>query len=354
MYIKQPKKMLVINMLDVLRKYSDADHRLSQKEIIHILERDYGMIVDRKAVKRNLINLLEFGYEIEYTEKTRVNKNGEPESILTDWYLVRELSDAELRLIIDSLLFSKHIPNTQRRELVNKIEELSSKYFKSKMRHVHSLTDDGFKNPELFYTIEILDEAIEKWKQVEFTYLEYGTDKKPHQRLDSKGEVRKYLVNPYQMVTANGRYYLICNYDKYDDISHYRIDKIKNIQLLDTPAKKVGGVESGFNLPKHMAEHIYMFSGESKHITMRTAVGMADILIEWFGNSVTFKDEKDGIVTVSVVANERAMRFWALQYAPYVTIISPQSLVDEIKSDLATALVKYDAIEKNKNLEVVL
>ena len=50
----QPKKLIIMNILDILKKYTDEDHRLSQKEIAEILETEYEMKVDRKAVKRNL------------------------------------------------------------------------------------------------------------------------------------------------------------------------------------------------------------------------------------------------------------------------------------------------------------
>ena len=40
MYTKQPKKLLIFNILDILRRYSDEDHRLSQKEIADILKTD--------------------------------------------------------------------------------------------------------------------------------------------------------------------------------------------------------------------------------------------------------------------------------------------------------------------------
>ena len=38
MPLKQPKKLLILNILDILRKYSDEEHRLSQKDLslIHI------------------------------------------------------------------------------------------------------------------------------------------------------------------------------------------------------------------------------------------------------------------------------------------------------------------------------
>ena len=54
MYVKQPKKLLILNILDILRKYTDEDHRLSQKEIAEILKNEYDMKADRKAIRRNL------------------------------------------------------------------------------------------------------------------------------------------------------------------------------------------------------------------------------------------------------------------------------------------------------------
>ena len=132
-YATPPKKMLILNILDILRKYSDENHRLSAKDIGERLEREYSQKVDRKAIKRNLMNLIDFGYEIEFSESIRINKSGEEEIITSDWYLIRDFTDAELRLLIDSLLFSKHIPYNQCKELIEKLEGLSNTYFKAKV-----------------------------------------------------------------------------------------------------------------------------------------------------------------------------------------------------------------------------
>ena len=215
MYTLQPKKMLIINILDIMRKYTDAEHRLSQKEIVDILKNEYNMPAERKAVKRNLMNLIDFGYELEYSESVRIGKNGKKETILTDWYMVHDFSDAELRLLIDSLLFSKHIPYSQCKELIKKLEGLSNRHFKSKVKHIRNLPENAPSNKQLFYNIEILDEAISRQKQVAFHYNSLTTDKKMLPRLDDDGKPREYIINPYQMVATNGRYYLICNYDKY-------------------------------------------------------------------------------------------------------------------------------------------
>ena len=65
------KKLLVLYILDILQKYTDEEHRLSQKEILEILRKEYEMIVDRKTVRRNLLNLMEYDCEIECREVLR-------------------------------------------------------------------------------------------------------------------------------------------------------------------------------------------------------------------------------------------------------------------------------------------
>lgn len=344
------KKNIIINILDILKRYTDEDHRLSQKEIAEILKNEYNMTIDRKSVKHNLSNLLEFGYPIEYSESVRMVKNKktgklEESYILSDFYLDRDFSDAELRLLIDSLLFSNHIPYSQCKELIEKLEGLSNKYFESKVKHICTLPQNKPANKQLFYTIDILDEAISKEQQVCFNYGEYGTDKKLHKRMNSSGKPREYIINPYQIVATNGRYYLVCNYDKYDDLSNYRVDRIMDIKLLDTPAKpkrEVKGAEYGFDLAKHMKEHIYMFAGKSIRTKFIAKKYIIDDIMDYFGEDVIFSDETEDKVTVTATVNERDMRFWALLYALQIKVIEPQSLVDEIRNDLLKAVERYN------------
>ena len=338
------RKKLSFAILDILRQYSDENHKLSQNDIVELLERDYDMKADRKSVKRNITTLLEMGFPIDFKETLRMypNKDGvlEESYILSDFWLDREFTDAELRLLIDSLLFSKHIPYSQCDELITKLEGLSNRYFKSRVRFISTLPETAPKNRELFYTIEILDEAIANGKQVAFTYNEYGTDKKLHPKRQ-----REYIVNPYQMAATNGRYYLIGNYDKYDNLANYRLDRITGIRLLDTPVKpvrQVEGMKNGLYLPKHMAEHLYMFSGESVPVTFRMKKTILNDVIDWFGTEIVFFDETEDEVTARVTVNWSAMRYWAQQYCRFVRILTPTDLADTVRDDLKKALGNYE------------
>lgn len=346
----QPKKLLIMNILDILRKYTDADHRISQKDIIDVLKNKYNMVADRKAIRRNIMNLMDLGYNIEYKETVRMIPNkvtGELEEsyIWSDYYYVSDFSDSELRLLIDSLIFSKHIPYSQRKELIEKLEGLSNIYFKSRIKHISVSTDYKIDNKELFYIIDVLDEAISKHKKVSFYYYEYGTDKKLHYRKRPDSSVREYIINPYQMAAKEGKYYLICNYDKYNDISNYRIDRIAKIKILDEPVKPfeqlTGADNRKLNLEKYMDEHIYMYSSSTIKAKFRITRAMISDVIDMFEKDLRFSDETDSHVTVTANVNEIAMLQFAKNYSTDVVVLEPQTLVEKLRQEAERALKIY-------------
>ena len=54
----QSKKLISVFILETLKRYSDENNRLKQFQIIDHLRNDYDMIVDRKTVQRNLLDLI--------------------------------------------------------------------------------------------------------------------------------------------------------------------------------------------------------------------------------------------------------------------------------------------------------
>ena len=166
-----------------------------------------------------------------------------------------------------------------------------------------------------------------------------------------------YIVNPYQIVANNGRYYLIGNYEKYDNVSHYRIDRMTSVCMLDErrkPVSQVTDFKNGFSLPKHMAEHIYMFSGKSVNVRMVTKKDMMDELVDWFGKDFKIRKTFEDEMLIDVKCNEAAMRFWALQYGPYVEVLEPATLRETIKESVHGMWEKYgntDPFYSSQNME---
>ena len=293
-YGLQDKKSLNMRILEILEQYSDSDHRLTQPKIIKLLEQNYGIECKRQTVKNNIMLLKDMGYEISW-------KGG-------IFLKLRRFEDAELRMLIDSVLFSRTLSAAQAKQLIAKL--------------IHS------DKKQVLHNLDVLSDAIEQGRKVSFIYNSYGKDFKLHPRREEP-----YIVNPYQIVPNQGRYYLIGNYDKYDNVSHYRLDYMTEIQMLDDKVKSKDKVEDfaqGYSLPRHMAEHIYMFSGPSVQVKMRVGEDQMNQLIDWFGKGFRIVQEDADRLIISVVCNEMAMKYWALQYGEHVEVLEPKSLREDI------------------------
>ena len=328
MYASFGKKMLNMMILEILQEHSDSEHLLTQEQIINRLDQDYGIECERHSITNNIRALKDFGYEISVTEK--------------GCYLAeRTFEESELVMLIDSVLFSKDLSHAQKKRLTEKLERLGNKFFHSKVSHVSNLADlFNSENKQAMIALDTISEAIKSQRKIQFVYNKYGTDFKLHPRRD-----REYIVNPYQLAMANGKYYLIGNYDKYDDVSHYRIDKITCAKILKEPIKpknKIKEFAQGFNLPKHMAESVYMYSGESIWIKFITNVELMDELIDWFGKDFRVQKIGDDKIRVSLKCNEQAMIYWSLQYGKKIVIESPQSLIDSVKKIAQKIVADYE------------
>jgi predicted DNA-binding transcriptional regulator YafY len=285
------------------------------------------MECDRRSVKNNILCLKEMGYDI---------------SMESGYYLVqREFEDVELRMLIDSVLFSKQLTQKQAKELIQKLCKQGNRYFSAKVSHISNLPDIQYAdNKQMMYALDAVNDAIAKKKKISFIYNSYGIDFKLHPRREAP-----YIVNPYQIVANNSHFYLIGNYDKYEDVSHYRLDKMTCVTILDErakPQKEVKDFADGFNLPKHMAEHIYMFSGSSVPVKLRTDESMMNELIDWLGKDFKIRKlDGDGAIEVVLICNEDAMFYWALQYGPYVEIVEPENLRSRIANAVKGMYHKY-------------
>lgn len=299
-----------ICLLEILREYSDEQHILSMKDLISKLNAIYGLKPDRRTVYSAIALLIDLGYDISIYED-----NG------TGYYLrSRELEQPEVLLLMDAVYAFPFIPVRQSEELIQKLQKLLSAHQRKQYRHL-TIVRQGRKtdNRQVFLNLELLDEAITEKKQVSFYYLAYGLDKKLHSRRNYA-----YIVNPYGLVYMNERYYLACNRSGYPETSLYRLDLIKDIEVLDSPWDKK---------PEHRSEiqdAVYAFTGKPENVILHCDQGVLGDVLDKFGTAVRVSEQDEETVTVSFSAPPGGIKFWALQYLPYVEVVEPQWLRNEI------------------------
>ena len=323
------KKLSIIYILEILKEYSDENHPLTQNEILKKLYNQYGMECERKSIGANIDNLIEAGYDIVKCEGGGC-------------YLgEREFEESEIAFLVDAVFSSKSINSDKAKKLAQKISAFSSKFNQKRYNYIFKSDEiSRTNNKQLFYTIDILHEAIERKKQVEFSYSRPYVSKENREKQQQK----RYVVNPYFLVNNQGRYYLVCNYDYFDDIANYKLDQIKDIKILQTDAKpisQVKGFENGLDIAKYANENIYMFSAESVNAKLKLLDEYTvSILADWFGNNVSIY-QKNGELFADVKANEKAIVYWCLQYGGHVELISPQLVRETIKSSINNMSKRY-------------
>ncbi|MBR2310843.1 MAG: WYL domain-containing protein [Oscillospiraceae bacterium] len=322
----EAKKLALLRILQILHKYSDLQHPLTQEKIANYLDSEYGIVIERKAISRNISLLMDADVEIGHC------RDG--------YYLeTREFEDTELKLLVDSVLCNQNITAKHSADLIEKLCKLSNKYFRSHVKNVYAVKDwNKSDNAALFFNIEMIDMAINEGKQVQYDYNKYGKDKKLH-----KSSFQR--ATPYQLILHNQRYYLMGYSEYWGNMIFHRLDRITNIKIYDAPAyplKKIPGYESGIDYKKISTTMPYLHSDKPERVEMLADAWVIDQVIDWFGKDLAVRETEDPEkIIISLWANPYAMSLWALQYVNYIEVISPAHLRNKIRDFLKTGLDKY-------------
>ena len=322
------KKSSLLYVLKILEEWTDEKHLMTYAMIIDKLYAVYGVEIERKTVASNVDVLIEQGFDI-----VKCGKNG--------LYLgERDYEDGELLFLIDAIYSSKSMPTAYAKDLVSRLTKRFSKFKRKRFNHLEKIDDEkNTDNKQVFYTIEILNDAIERKKKVEFQYAAYNTNKE----LKLKGDGKVYKISPYFMVNNRGKYYLVCNYDKYNDLSNYKIECISNIKVLDEDVKPIEKIDGGenFSIKEYIKEHIYMMTGKTVNAKVKISnENKVNDFIDWFGKDVFFNKTGDEVFA-SLKVNEESLIYWSLQYGEHVEVIEPIETREKIKTALENILKKY-------------
>lgn len=304
-------KSNMLCILKVLEEYSDENHILSIKDIKARLKSLYDKEVDRRTVYSAVSALIDFGYDISVYEENGVG-----------YYLrERSFSSAEIRLLLDAVYSCTYISSKQSEELLEKIRGFVSVYERKKYSYTNIVNPDKKSpNPEVFLNIEILDQAINDKRKISFNYYKYDANKRLVKRRENR-----YIASPYAMVCDNEHYYLVLILDGYSDPSFYRVDMMKDIEIMEDEIS-ISGREANLNSTKKV---VYAYAGEPEKIELLADETGLRYCIEKFGKDITIQPKGDKYSIIFTAAPE-GMLYWALQYIQHIEVTAPAKLRESI------------------------
>lgn len=315
-------------ILEYLRDYTDADHSVNSNAIINHLAQK-GISCGRKAVYDDITALTMYGYDIVRAKSSN------------DGYFLGErvFQSSEVRVMVDAVTSAPFITEKKTVELRDKLLKFMSRYQREEILSQLSPHERvKSQNEQIYYVIDEINRAIAAKRQVEFDYYKYSaTIGKP--QLEKQ---RHFVISPYALVWANDKYYLVGNYDKYDNLSNYRLDKIKMIKTTEHEARPyidICGNDTPFDTTEYIRKNIMMYNGEETELELICDNVLLDVMADKFGIDSITVDSPDGTFSLkATVFYSDGLIDWLFQYCDRVKILAPQRLRDSIKEKAAATI----------------
>lgn len=309
----------------ILKKYSDENHIMSAEDIREKLKKIYDVDMERRAIYRNIDVLRSMEIEIEGFQD---NRQG--------YYLLdRQFEQSEVRLLCDAVASSELIKEEMGKAIIKKLIETQS-IFQGRMLQKTIFVKHGGKsfNRQLFYNIDALNVAISQGCKVSAELVEY----------DLTGELEKFqnstvVFSPYVTFWVEDNYYILAKQENINDLEHFRIDRMKNIRILERGVDMIFG---GIN-PQQYAQKYIIENGENRlHFDIECKYELWQDIAEKFGHdAMVVKKNSDNNISVRIKTVPSKMKTWVLQHLSECEVAGPRNFRDEIQDITMNAYKKY-------------
>ncbi len=330
---KQKQKLLYI-MKFFLEK-TDEEYGVTVADIIDYLD-DYGITAERKSIYNDIECLRDFGMDI---VKSKVGK-------ISLFSLVsRDFTLEEIKLLIDAVQSSKFITLKKSRELIRKIETLTSEN-QAKELHRQVIVANRVKNSneEIYRNIDSINRAINKKRKIGFYYTQWAVS-----RIGAKKIVKvrrhdgmRYLLTPKALTWDDENYYLIA-YDKdAEKLKHFRVDKMESISVEEERADSTKAVDK-FDLAVYTKQVFGMYGGDTVNVKLRFDDSLIGVVIDRFSDKVFIQPHNDGSFTMSTEVMLSPQFFgWLFSFGDKVKIVSPKAAVNGFGEWLDSVKAQYE------------
>lgn len=290
------QKATVLCVLDILKRFSDEEHPISTDKIIEKLKIIYNIDMERRAVYRNISVLNEMGIEI---TKFTDNRGG---YCLID----HDFEISEIRLLCDAVASSRFIPESESKVLINKLLKTQSVFTASALKGtIYIKPQHRAQNMQIFYNIDMLNVAISQFCCTSAQLVRYNVNKE-------LVVAEELLFSPYYTVWADNNYYVICRNENTGKMCHYRIDKLRNVTVLDYESTPV---DYGFSASEYTQKMIYLNGEQERFKEIICTEEQIDDLIEFFGSDISMRSNQDNTVTATCRTTDSKVHEWKMRYS---------------------------------------
>ncbi|MCR5738218.1 MAG: WYL domain-containing protein [Lachnospiraceae bacterium] len=322
------QKLKLYYLAKIMTERTDDEHMITMPEIQKALL-EYEVTADRKSLYDDLETLRILGIDVIGEKIGRYF-----------YYHVggKHFEIAELKLLVDAIQSSKFITEKKSNELIKKLTGMASKYEADQLkRQVVVQGRVKTMNESIYYFVDDVHRAIADNKQIRFEYMKWNKAKKLVPRRE-----QPYTVSPWALTWDDENYYLIAYDMDEQKIKHFRVDKLKSIEVLK---QKRAGKEAfeDFNLAKYSKMNFGMFHGEETNVKIGFKNEMAGVFIDRFGRDIIIHDSKQegwSEINVDVAVSDQFFG-WIFALGPDVKLLGPENVVELFKEEIQERKKQY-------------
>ncbi|WP_209122730.1 YafY family protein [Alkalihalobacillus sp. BA299] len=313
---------------------TDEHHELSIKQLVEKLDVELGLegSVEQKAVKRYINTLRASGFEV----IENVEKFGEIFYSHQD----RLFENYQLRLLIDPILSARFITEEEKKHLVINLKKLTSKHTAKSLPDpivYHQSINSDYQLIKVH--IDTIHTAIFEKKMITFQYGDFTIDKVFQLRHGGAS----YQVEPHALIWESNFYYLIgddIKYNKAKNPRNYRLDRMRNVKITDEKF-----IEKTRDLSTYVQNSFHMFGGQDDWIMLQFKLdqNVVNGVIDKFGIEADLRQADEQTFILKAKAKISAgLKGWILTWGSKVKVISPPSLVAEIREETRKIIERYE------------
>ena len=140
-------------------------------------------------------------------------------------------------------------------------------------------------------------------------------------------------------------YYLICNNEKYDNLLHLRLDRMKKVVKLQEDFRhfsEVSEYTDNFHIADYISKTFNMFGGELTEIELSCDVKLLEQVIDRFSDKIHIIKHEDGKFNFRVNALiSDGLVSWITQFDKGIEVVSPLKLREMIVEKAENMLLVY-------------
>lgn len=363
---KNDQKMKPYLVYQYLMRHSDASHIVTAKELEGYLE-NCGISAERRSIYRDIEEINKailltttdkYGIEIVDTieEAEEMVKDDANKTILYDehrkGYYVRKrhYKVDDIRLLAECVYSAKFIDEKRAKRLTHIVCDLVSEHHAETIKRETFLADRvKTENTELYEIVSKINAAMSRTRgkkshvpeKIKFKYLKYTIQNGIKRVERRRGDW--YIVSPYKLMISDGNYYLIGFDDKNKKMLHYRIDRMKDVDLI---GEERDGAEQfkALDFEAFLNEHFSMYQGKKEHILIRAKTFLLDTFIDRFGTKgVIYANDGDDYFTIRVSISVSDQFYgWICGLGNKVKIVSPNTVAHDFKEYINKIAMLYN------------